>query len=407
MTGANHEYSEVDFLDVTDTSNPSAVTPGQIGDVRFVGDGHGYGTIQAAHDDLPNAGQGAVYVTEQYDSTNENYPIEWTTRAGLISNGVTHIGDKTNDTADTLAVNFNLADAEFTGNRPPGPWFENLQIVGGKNGVFVQSARFSSWRNVNVDGAANNGFRFNHDGTNANNSHTLVDCTSEQNGKNGISISNTSHAVTMHGCTSQLNGSKGLYVGKAYACNFIGGSIQNNDGYGIDAAAAHGLVVRDAYIEANAEVTGAADILIQDGTDSVSILNCYINVALGVNHDWACLVQGKKATFRDNYVNTHGTMSGFVKTYSTATDTEVAEHTNSDVAGNGVETIVGSDDGGTRTRSYGTIGAATGGVDLALNAGVYNGDVGHDDGTNTVGSGLLCTYDTTAGWQPSDGSVSF
>ncbi|GKZ15179.1 hypothetical protein [Haladaptatus sp. T7] len=410
---------------VSNVYTQNLFTP-QLNDGVFVVGEGGYDTIQEAHDALPAKGGGVVLVTETYDRTNESYPIHWTTRAGLVGDGVTKLGDASNDSDFILNVDFtedrngdgkidDPNEAAYISHRPPGAWFENLQIEGGKVGAYIRSTRFSVWKNVNITGAYNNGFRISYDGSNAINSHAFFGCTSEKNGYDGWSVSQTAHDIKWYGCTAQLNGRHGLNVDKAFACAWVGGAIQNNGKWGVRATSAHGLTIRDAYIEANcsqdtiddAELNphslsaeppeSQSDILVDDGGEravssaQVNIADCYINSDMS-NNTYSMIINGGKCcTFRDNIVRSGSDMNCMVSIWE-GVDNDVYEPSNYDDLED-VETITSSEDNGTRTRSFGVIGAATGGVNLANETGNTPGDFGLDNGTNTNGNPYYAVWD--------------
>lgn len=384
----------------------AAIRPEQVHDVHHVGTG-GYDTIQNAHDALPNDGAGAVYVTESYDPTNETYPITWTKRAGLVSNGSKRIGD----TGETSAAILKVSKGTDGKNRPPGAWFRDLQIEGGNFCAEVENFRFTVWQNCHFTGAASDGIKFDQADTGAVNSHHVEACTAEQNGRDGFWVSPVAHAVELYNCTAQFNGRYGARLNNCTSSGITGGAYQENGEEGVYFNQVEAGYLRDAYLEANCDTAGNSEVYVgkPTGPSTVSIVGNYFNNQLGASsRDYAVVIDGgDRCQFRDNAVRSATDMVGFVS-ITDGVDNDVHENSNLDLEDNGTETLLGSDDAGTRTRSHGIVGAGTGGNDLATEAGAYNGDVGLDSGANTVGNGLLCTWDNGSGtWQPSDGGATF
>lgn len=402
--------------------NTGLIKPEAVGDVRYVGDGYDFETIQAAHDDLHlNDIDGAVYVTSDYDWSKETYPIYWTSQNGLMSNDRTQIGDPSITAENIIEVNYTAdidgdgvinedpREANLRGNRPPGPWFKNLNIRGGQHGMYFESVRWTHSEKVDVEDCASHGWRWNHvtvdpdgDGPDgeeqvAINSHSLVACTSAGCGDSGFSVDSVAHDINFINCTAQFNSEYGVYIDNAVSCSWYGGAIQLNDSNGAYVNRSDGMSFRDVYIENNGEdgtLNSNSEIYIDNAASSTSIVNCYFNV--DDNHDFCVQMIANGTTFRDNYVRTHEGMPCYVQVIA-GDDNDIHENSNYDMLQLGTETIIGSEDSGGRTRSHGVVGAGSGGYDLSTVQGKYNGDEGLDDGTNSShGRYQLAVWDASA-----------
>lgn len=364
-SGGNHD--EILVGSVTDVTNGVA----------------DYSEIQAAHDALPADGAGQVRVLEGYGNT-DTFPIVWNKRAGLVSNGTKRIGDTTNDLDRILEVNFAVAGGSDPHNRPPGPYFRDLQFNGGLDCVLIVNTRFSTWNNVHFTNAANDGIKIDY-AAGPVNSHTFFNCTSEKNGRDGFWSSPQAYACEFYGCTGQANGRHGIRLNNNASSRIIGGAWQINDDAGIYVSAMESCTIRDAYIESNCEVSGNSEILVgAAGTPMQGLIieGNYINNQLGTRtRDYAIIIEdATRSLIRGNTLRTDATMLAQVQILA-GTDNDVYESSHNDVTGNDTPTITASSDSGTRTRSDSIIGKQVGGVSLAGVTGQAPGDRGMDSDT--------------------------
>lgn len=337
-------------------------------------DGADYQSLQAAINSVPEGNQ--VRVLGSYDSSYDTLPVVVDKAIGVVSNGTTKIGDTTNDLDPVLHVYGGTSGK----NRPPGPWFRNLQVEGGVRCVVVENMRWTTWVNCHFTNAHEDGIKIDENGG-ASNSHALYGCTAESNGRDGFWVSPTSHAVDLVSCTGQDNGRYGARVSTNTSCSIIGGSYQINDSYGIFLSQARSCTVRDAYIENNcrAGLEKAEMFVGSTGapSGSITIESCYFNTALGsTDHprDYCVNIEeGNYVTFRDNQVNSASTMVAFVNIQAGSFN-DVHRSSNQDRGGNGIPTITSATNAGTRTLDDGEEVVASGSV--TLSGGVATVDTG-------------------------------
>lgn len=358
--------------------------------IHYVGQGD---TIEGAINAVGEYGE--IVVTPGYDSGAENFPITVDKSVHIRGDHGTKIANSSGST--------NIFNIRVGGIRPPGPVFENLHLEGGKDAFNAHNSRYCIFQNVHIEQPGRDGVTItqNTEADNrSSNTHRLFGVSVEQAGRHGFVIGQATHAVDLVSCEAQLCGGKGLYIHSAFAMTVLGGVFQYNGDKGIHAEGSNALAIYNVYLEDNDD-DSRNDTAFNKVAGAV-VDGCYFNgnniKGSGSNNQNAIFLKSctnmdiRACTYRD-YRN------AFIDLYSGNGDIDVHRGTHFPINTSHFFEETNAE----RPRSHGTIGAATGGVDLGSVQGRWVGDSAVSNGSRGVKKGLYAVW-TGSAWQPSDGS---
>lgn len=345
-------------------------------DIEFV---HAGRSVQDAITSAGNAG--LIIIEENYDESVESWPITVDGKLTIMSTGNAQISNPSSNPAFEVSLG---------GNRPPGPRFFNLRVENGGPAFVIKDARYGIFRSCQVD-SAEAGIQVK--GTTGSDAVAwrAFGCDIESCSSNGILVQNSQHGFKLYDCQLIGNGGYGMYVGNAVNCGMWGGGVQLNSNEGIKTDPAPSFQAYGVYFEDN-DSSNSKDFALASG-EAVTIDSCWFQGS-GNNNYAVAAASPTECSITNCDINNYG---GAAMILNGGQDNEVGRPTHHLA---NVPAFI--QDFGTRTRNLGTI------REQSLNnvSGLYEGDVGIDDGSNTAGSGLPCVW-TGSAWQPSDGSGTF
>ena len=216
----------------------------------------GYTTIKEAWEDAESGD--VVYVHSSYDAqeAGEEFPIvlnyeekEVMLTGGHPSGSVIDAGDVDANVVEVLGRGMN----DYRNN----PLVQNLKLVGGKIGLRIRAAPYSSYKDLVIYGTKSHGVSIEE----------YTDERGDFKGTFGVTFRNVMawacggtgfrldtdahpHSTSFFGCHSEFNDGYGVQL-RGYSCRWVGGTIQNNGSHGVDSRSGCGQFISGVYFEGN------------------------------------------------------------------------------------------------------------------------------------------------------------
>lgn len=343
-----------------------------------------YSTIQAAHD--TEGEDTAIHIENDYDHTQENWPVDLTKKFDIRSQGENSIVLS----SGTKGFVVNIGTVEYPGGR-----FRDLSIVSGTTAIDIQDARYiEGWRLL-CENQSNHAMIVGEQGATDSVSCRFYNSTFEDAGAAGVNAGARTHGLTFINCVSEQNATRGYDLDSGQNIGFYGGSVQLNgqsDGeVGINMESCGTVNVHKVYFEDNG--TGP-EIQLSSAKNAV-ITNSYFQ---GFNNKSYAIARASPrtgtASIEDCYFNQY---TGAAIDLVDGSDQDIYRQTHWLVD---VPALI--DSIATRTRTDGTIITQ----DTSNVTGQYDGDQAIDDGTNTQsGNPALKVWDGAGSkWETSGGT---
>lgn len=323
-----------------------------------------------------------VVITDEYESTNDSWPVTIDTEIRLESNPHNRITvPHTSEAAFVLDLGGS--------NRPPGITLMNVYVdANGSESAFrVQNARFCSFVGCVAENATKHGYFLFHHNV-APNSNRFFYCDAHVNEGTGFFVDNQAHSTTFVGCRAVGNGLRGVWSKNNYASSWIGGGLERNGDQGAYIDGGEVFTIQNAYIEGNGEHT--SDQLLVDSAQSFTLSESYLNGLDQPNTNGIRISSSNNCSIRNlEYRNLNGLV---VNDRSHNTDLHRDSHYSLD------DSPFLVTDTGVKTRNNGVIGP----TDVSTITGQYKGERAINDGT--AGSFGLAVWDGSAWVSMRDGS---
>lgn len=361
-----------------------------------------YDSIQAAHDDVPRYEGGIIFITDTYDSENEQFPITLSNYVRVVG---ANRGSTTVDAGNAEKPVFKIHEGRSIPHYDWSTTIENVRIVGGDVGVLLSGETHALLENLILVDQTSHGvasvpeyeFASGEFGQAFLNYLRNVDVHGA--GSHGIYLPFESlpHAALLDRCAvERCDGNGALITGGAVAIR--SGAYEKNGKNGIEIRDGYAVTIRDAYIESNgSEAAQYGQIYLRGqrpmlpdtqftgevlGINGAVIEGNYLHrtnatqgrVGIRMENTRNAVIQGN--TFR-GYVDDE---TGFVYIDETCRDIDYYRTSNmaNQLERGEEENFVLADDG-YRTRSNGVVQS----TDLSSVRGEFDDDRGIDDGTNT------------------------
>jgi hypothetical protein len=303
----------------------------------------------------------AVVITEEYEATNDSWPVVIDTEIRIESaphNRISAPG------ADGAMFILDLGGS----NRPPGITLVNVYVDAGgaDTGFRVQNARFCNFIGCLAENASEYGYLVYNDDYSPN-SNRFFYSDAHTNGGNGFFIDDQAHSTTFVGCRAVDNGGRGLWSQNNYACSWIGGGLERNDDQGAYIEGSEVFTIQDAYIEGNSE--NASDQVLISKAQTATLAESYINGYDAPDTNGVRFLSSNNCSIRNvEYRELNGLV---VNDESVNTELHRDSHYSLD------ESPLVVADTGQKTRNNGVIEP----TDLTEIAGRYEGERGINDGS--------------------------
>jgi hypothetical protein len=294
-----------------------------LGGTRVVGKG-GYETIAKAWEDAESGD--TVYVHSSYDarSAGEKFPIvlDYEEKEVMLTGG-----HPSGSVIDASHTNQNVIEVLGRGMNDyrNNPMVQNLKIVGGKIGLRIRAAPFSSYRNLVLyqngsHGVSIEGYTDPDSGRDKGTfGATFNECQAWSCGGDGFRTENAAHAhgTAFFNCKATSNRGVGFRL-RGYTNKLVGGTSQLNYQWGVEARRGKGSFIQGMYLEGNSRGRDFPVEVYANNADGLSIQNCYFH---GINprstehnHDHVLRAinvhDTQQLTIRDNTVRSYG--DGFI-----------------------------------------------------------------------------------------------
>jgi hypothetical protein len=304
----------------------------------------------------------AVVITEEYEATNDTWPVMINTEIRIESNPHNRIAVPG---ADGPAFILDLGGA----NRPPGITLVNVYVdAGGAETAFrVQNARFCNFIGCLAENASEYGYLVYNDETSPN-SNRFFYSDAHSNGGHGFFIDDQAHSTAFVGCRALDNGGRGLWSQNNYASSWVGGGLERNGDQGAYIEGSEVFTIQDAYIEGNSE--NASDQVLISQAQTTTLAESYINGYDAPDTNGIRFHSSNSCSIRNvEYRELNGLV---VNDGSVNTDLHRDSHYSLD------DSPLLVADSGEKTRNSGVIEP----TDLSNLAGRYEGERGINDGTD-------------------------
>lgn len=356
---------------------------------RLVVGADGYPTIRDAWA-AADSGD-TVYVHSSYDAreAGEPFPVRLDYRRKEVALVGGHPSGSVVDAGGTDENVIEVYGAGYDDYRN-NPLVANLRIVGGRVGLRVAGAPFSSYRNLVFHRTGDHGVvvdEYESDG-NAYGTWgaTLYNCQAWNCGGDGFRLNSAAspHGTTLYACKATNNDGVGFRL-RGTGTKLLGGDAQLNRDWGIEARTWKAILVAGAYVEGNARDRDHPVEAYARGCQGLTVRDCYFH---GINprgadhgHDRVQRAvnvhETERLAVRDNVFRRYG--EGALALYD-CTDADVYEGSNL-----ALETATWAQPptayGNTRTRSHGVVYPQ----DLSSVDGAFEGDRGYHVGEDREG----------------------
>jgi hypothetical protein len=303
----------------------------------------------------------AVVITEEYDATNDSWPVIIDTEIRVESNPHNRISAPG---ADGAMFILDLGGS----NRPPGITLVNVYVDAGgaDTGFRVQNARYCNFIGCLVENASEYGYLVYND-DHSPNSNRFFYSDAHTNDGHGFFIDDQAHSTTFVGCRAVDNGGRGLWSQNNYASSWIGGGLERNDDQGAYIEGSEVFTIQDAYIEGNSE--NASDQVLISRAQTATLAESYINGYNAPDTNGIRFLSSNNCSIRNvEYRDLNGLV---VNDESVNTELHRDSHYSLD------ESPLIVADTGRKTRNNGVIEP----TDLTEIAGRYEGERGINDGS--------------------------
>jgi hypothetical protein len=241
----------------------------------------GYDTIADAWDDADDGD--TIYVHSSYDaqSAGEQFPIvlDQTEKEVLLTGG-----SPSGSVVDAGDVDENVIEVHGPGHGDYRnmPLVQNLKIVGGRVGLTITGAPYSSFKDLVIWMTGSHAVsvepRTDDRGeTLGSFGLTFRNCIAWNCGGIGFRLDTDAipHSTTFMGCHSLFNEYAGVML-RGYSSRWYAGTIQNNGSFGVDARSGCGQVLHGVYFEGNGTNSNSPiDVYAGRSAPDISVESCY------------------------------------------------------------------------------------------------------------------------------------
>jgi hypothetical protein len=228
-------------------------------------DAVGYDTIKGAWEAASDGD--IVFVHSSYDAevAGEPFPVVFDYREKEVMLTGGHPSGSVIDARHVPDTNVVEIVGKAQGDYRNKALVQHLKIRGGNVGLRIRGATYSTYKDLVVHEAADDGIRVENlvesDGTERKSfGMTFRNVMAWRCGGAGFRLRSAAnpHGTTFYGCDSLFNGYEDDAPGVAlrgYSSRWVNGVVQNNGGFGIEARDGASQAVKDTYVEGNGMTT--------------------------------------------------------------------------------------------------------------------------------------------------------